>query len=122
MSSGSNSEISSALIFVQSSYIDSSLFLIPLMASTLKSASCNNSAEIRIVSRIGSAPYFLTASLSGIIFPIDFDIFFPPIRTEPLTTISCGQFSSGKSATWFKTKNVRWFGTRSLPECLASTG
>ena len=99
MSSGSSSGISSALVLVEFSYIDSSLFLIPLIASTLKSASCNNSAEIKIVRRIGSAPCFLTASLSGIIFPIDFDIFFPAIKTEPLTTISCGQFSSGKSAT-----------------------
>jgi len=98
------------------------LFLIPLIASTLKSASCNYSAEIKKVRRIGSAPCFLTASLSGIIFPIDFDIFFPAIKTDPLTTISCGQFSSGKSATLFKTKYVRLFVTYSLPECLESTG
>jgi len=64
------------------------LFFIPLIASTLKSASCKNTAEIKIVRRIGSAPCYLTASLTGIIIPIDFDIFFPAIRTEPLTTIS----------------------------------
>ena len=87
LSSGSNSGNFSALVLVQSSYIDASLFLIPLIASTLKSASCNNSAEIKIVRRIGSAPYFLTASLNGMIFPILFDIFLPSINTEPFTTI-----------------------------------
>ena len=54
--------------------------------------------------------------------PMLFDIFLPSMRTDPFTTIPRGQLSRPNIAVWFMTKNVRWFGTRSLPECLASTG
>ena len=64
----------------------------------LISASCNNS-EVDIIANLnGSAPYSFTASLSGIIFPKDFDIFLPSINTLPLTIIPFGQSFFGNKA------------------------
>ena len=104
------------------SYISCNLDRIPFTVSNEKTASCKSSAEISIAKRIASAVCSLMASRSGIIFPSDFDIFLPSIKTEPFTTICFGQFFLSKIATWLKIKNDKWFGTRSLPECLESTG
>ena len=91
---------------------------IPCTDSMLKSASCSSSADIIMASRMGSAPNSRMALRKGIMFPMLFDILEPSISTEPFTTMPRGHISCENIATWFSTKNVRWFGTRSRPECL----
>ncbi len=61
------------------------------------------------------------AFLSVTKLPLDFDILFPSIMSIPFTPMAFGRYV-GNSATCWKRKKVRWFGTNSLAEILRSTG
>ena len=96
--------------------------IIPSAAGRLKSVSCAKSAPETTTKRITSAPNSFIAARMGNMLPMDLLIFFPSMSTKPLVAICRGQYFFSNIATWLKMKKVRWLCTRSVAECLLSSG